>query len=176
MSQTLTVILTSLTRMDWPLFNAVSLNSGEGADVVREAAAAALDFELPETAVEWLEQGRSIVWGELLQLRSTHEELSSAYPDHARRLRELSAALEDAGATHERSSSALLEHIQRAIRDIAMHRMEETRQEGADRLRTLAIERDDLLHEIRRFPGFERFLLQKEFSQLRTSAHAGPVV
>ncbi|KAF8139598.1 CHAT domain-containing protein [Boletus edulis] len=170
----------------------------DGADVVREAAAAALDFELPETAVEWLEQGRSIVWGELLQLRSTHEELSSAYPDHARRLRELSAALEDAGATHERSSSALLEHIQRAIRDMsmehtggadegslftfakqassAMHRMEEIWQQGADRLRTLAIERDDLLHEIRRFPGFERFLLQKEFSQLRTSAHAGPVV
>ncbi|KAF8139661.1 TPR-like protein [Boletus edulis] len=169
-----------------------------GTDVVREAAAAALDFGLPETAVEWLEQGRSIVWGELLQLRSTHEELSSAYPDHARRLRELSAALEDAGATHERSSSALLEHARRGIRETltehtggtdeeslftfakqassAMHRMEETWQQGTDRLRTLAIERDNLLHEIRRFPGFERFLLQKEFSQLRTSAHAGPVV
>ncbi|KAG6373234.1 TPR-like protein [Boletus reticuloceps] len=170
----------------------------QGANVVREAAAAALDFGLPETAVEWLEQGRSIVWGELLQLRSTHEELSSAYPDHACRLRELSAALEDAGATHERSSSALLEHAQRGIREMltvhtggadeeswftfakqglsAMHRVEETWQQGADRLRTLAIERDDLLHEIRRFAGFERFLLQKEFSQLRTSAHAGPVV
>ncbi|KAF8119907.1 CHAT domain-containing protein [Boletus edulis] len=170
----------------------------QGADVVREAAAAALDFGLPETAVEWLEQGRSIVWGELLQLRSTHEELSSAYPDHTRRLRELSAALEDAGATHERSSSALFEHVQRGIREMstehtggtdeeslftfakqassAMYRMEEIWQQGTDRLRTLAIERDDLLHEIRRFPGFERFLLQKEFSQLRTSAHAGPVV
>ncbi|KAG6373193.1 hypothetical protein JVT61DRAFT_6813 [Boletus reticuloceps] len=170
----------------------------QGADVVREAAAAALDFGLPETAVEWLEQGRSIVWGGLLQLRSTHEELSSAYPDHARRLRELSAALEDAGATHERSSSALLESVQRGIREMsrehtggandeslfifakqassAIHRMEETWQQGTDRLRTLAIERDDLLHEIRRFPGFEQFLLQKEFSQLRTSAHAGPVV
>ncbi|KAF8139602.1 TPR-like protein [Boletus edulis] len=171
-----------------------------GADVVREAAAAALDFGFPETAVEWLEQGRSIVWGELLQLRSTHEELSSTYPNHAHRLRELSAALEDAGATRERSSSALLERVQRGIHEMslatehtagtdeesfftfakqmwsAIQREKETWQQGADKLRTLAIERDDLLHEIRRFPGFERFLLQKEFSQLRTSAHAGPVV
>ena len=53
-----------------------------GADVVREAAAAALDSGLPETAVEWLEQGRSIVWGELFQLRSSYKELSSAHPDY----------------------------------------------------------------------------------------------
>ncbi|KAF8431187.1 hypothetical protein L210DRAFT_3651244 [Boletus edulis BED1] len=36
-----------------------------GADVVHEAAAAALDSEFLELAVEWLEKGRSIVWGEL---------------------------------------------------------------------------------------------------------------
>ncbi|KAF8121598.1 hypothetical protein EV363DRAFT_1457371 [Boletus edulis] len=55
-----------------------------GADVVREAAAAAaLDTGLPETAVEWLEQGRSIIWGELHQLRSSDEYLTSAHPEHA---------------------------------------------------------------------------------------------
>ena len=74
--------------------------------MVREAAAAALDSGLPETAVEWLEQGRPIVWGELFHLRSSYEELSSVHPDHARRLRELSVALEDAGSTREKSSSA----------------------------------------------------------------------
>ena len=68
-------------------------------DVVREGAAAALDLGHPELAVEWLEQGRSVVWGELLQLRSSFDELSSAYPDHARQLRQLSAELEHAGAT-----------------------------------------------------------------------------
>ena len=36
--------------------------------------------------------------------------------------------------------------------------------------------RSKLLQEIRGFPGFERFLLRKEFSQLRTSALSGPVV
>ena len=77
--------------------------------MVREAAAAALDLGLPETAVEWLEQGRSIVWGELFQLRSSYEEVSSAHPDHARRLRELSAALEHASATREKSLSTFSE-------------------------------------------------------------------
>ncbi|KAG6372542.1 hypothetical protein JVT61DRAFT_7651 [Boletus reticuloceps] len=138
----------------------------QGTDVVREAAATALDAGLPETAVEWLEQGRSIVWGELFQLRSSHEELSSAHPDHARRLLDLSAALDSAGATREKSLPTFLEQAQDS----------ETLQQVADRHRMLAIKRDKLLQEIRRFPGFKRFLLQKDFSQLRASAHSGPVV
>jgi tetratricopeptide (TPR) repeat protein len=142
-----------------------------GANVVREAAAAALDSRLLETAVEWLEQGRSIVWGELFQLRSSYDELSSAHPDHARRLRELSATLEHASATREKSLSALLEQT-----GSAAHRVMESLQQAADRHRALAIERGELLQEVRGFPGFEQFLFPKEFSQLRASAHTGPVV
>ncbi|KAF8132583.1 CHAT domain-containing protein [Boletus edulis] len=142
-----------------------------GADVVREAAAAALDLGFPELAVEWLEQGRSIVWGELLQLRGSYEQLSSAHPNYAHRLRELSAALDDAGATREQTLSTFLEST-----DDAMHRTTRTLQQDADRHRKLAIERDKLLQEIRRLPGFERFLLPKDFPQLRASAHSGPVV
>ena len=143
----------------------------QGADVVREAAATALDSGHPETAVEWLEQGRSIVWGELFQLRSSYDDLSSAYPDHSYRLRELSAALEYAGATREKSLSSLPEEAQSVER-----RATESLEQHADRHRTLAIKRDELLQEIRRLPDFERFLLHKEFSQLRASAHSGPVV
>ncbi|KAF8132372.1 hypothetical protein EV363DRAFT_1328005 [Boletus edulis] len=142
-----------------------------GADVVREAAAAALDSGFPELAVVWLEQGRSIVWGELLQLRGSYEQLSSAHPDHARRLRELSAALDDAGATREKSLSTFSEST-----DDPIHRATQTLQQVADTHRTLAIERDKLLQEIRRLPGFNRFLLPKDFSQLRASAQSGPVV
>ena len=138
-----------------------------GADVVREAAAAALESGLPETAVEWLEQARSIVWGDLFQLRSSYEDLSFSYPDRAHKLRELSAALECASATHEKSLSAISESTPSATRSL--------QQEG-DRHRALAIERDSLLQDIRKLPGFERFLLQKHFSQLRASAHSGPVV
>ncbi|KAF8132284.1 CHAT domain-containing protein [Boletus edulis] len=142
-----------------------------GADVVREAAAAALDSGFPELAVEWLEQGRSIVWGELLQLRGSYEQLSSAHPDHARRLRELSAALDDAGATREKSLSTFSEST-----DDPMHRATQMLRQVADTHRRLSIERDKLLQDIRRLPGFNRFLLPKDFSQLRASAHSGPVV
>ncbi|KAF8443803.1 CHAT domain-containing protein [Boletus edulis BED1] len=142
-----------------------------GADVVREAAAAALDSGFPELAVEWLEQGRSIVWGELLQLRGSYEQLSSAHSDHARRLRELSAALDDAGATREKSLSTFSEST-----DDPMHRATQMLRQVADTHRRLSIERDKLLQDIRRLPGFNRFLLPKDFSQLRASAHSGPVV
>ena len=142
-----------------------------GANVVREAAAAALDSGLLETAVEWLEQGRSIVWGEHFQLRRSYEELSFAHPDHAHRLRKLSAALEHASATREKSLSTLLKQT----RSTAYHVTESLQQE-VDRQRTLAIERDKLLQEIRRLPGFEQFLRRTKFSQLQASAHSGPVV
>ena len=132
----------------------------KGANLVREAAAAALDAGQPETAVEWLEEGHSVVWEELCQLRSTYEELSSTYPDHARRLRELSVALEHASIAHEKSFSSRC----------AMKPVEQ------DKRRMLAISRDKLLQVIRELPGFERFLLHKEFSQLRASANCGPVV
>ncbi|KAF8549794.1 hypothetical protein OG21DRAFT_1420732, partial [Imleria badia] len=143
----------------------------QGADVVREAAAAALDAGHPETAVEWLEQGRAIVWGELFQLRSSYEELSSVYPDHAHRLQQLSTALEHVSAAREKSLSSLSEQTQ-----IPDDRATVSLEQEADRHRMLAIERDKLLQEIRRFPGFERFLLNKGFSQIRASAHSGPVV
>lgn len=108
--------------------------------------------------------------GDLFQLRSSFEELSSAYPDHARRLRELSAALEQTSASREAFLSAFSDT------QSATHRAKESSQQEVERHRTLAIKRDKLLQEIRRFPGFEQFLLHKDFSQLRASVHARPVV
>ena len=120
-------------------FSARYTELARGVDVVREAAAAALESGLLETAVEWLEHGRSIVWGDLFQLRSSYEDLSFSHPDQAYRLRELSAALECASATHEKSLSALSEPTPSATRAL--------RQE-ADKHRSLAIERDTLLQDI----------------------------
>ena len=163
------VAMNLLPQLAW---NGLSLSHrytelARGADVAREAAAVALESGLPEIAVEWLEQGRSIVWGDLYQLRSSYEDLLSAHPDHARRLRELSTALDHASAAREKALSTLSEQTQNATTSL---------QKDADRHRRLAIERDKLLQDIRKLPGFERFLLRKEFSRLRASAHSGPVV
>ncbi|KAI9566935.1 TPR-like protein [Boletus coccyginus] len=166
------VAITLLSQLAWIGLSFTDRYSElmRGADVVRDAAAVALDLGFPETAVEWLEQGRSIVWGELSELRNSYEELSSAHPDLARRLRELSAALEHASTAREKSLSAVLEL------SAPLEYVSTADEKLADSHRALAIERDKLLHQIRDFPGFERFLLRKEFSQLRASAHSGPVV
>ncbi|KAF8548819.1 hypothetical protein OG21DRAFT_1422363, partial [Imleria badia] len=167
-------LLPQLAWIGLPLLRRYSLLV-QGADVVREAAAAALDSGCPEAAVEWLEEGRSIVWGELFQLRSTYEELSSVHPVHARRLQELSAALEHVSATHERALSLPSEETPTQS---PRHSATQTQslEQDTEKHRALAIKRDKLLQEIRGLPGFERFLIHKEFSQLRASAHSGPVV
>ena len=82
-----------------------------------------------------------------------------------------SAALEHASVSREKSWSLFLEQTEGA-----MHHAPASLQQEADRHHTLAIERDQLLQTIRTLPGFERFLLQRAFSQLRAAAHAGPVV
>jgi len=82
------------------------------------------------------------------------------------RLRDLPATLDDdAGATREKSLSTSSE-----LTDGSIRRATQTLQQEAGRHRSLAIERDKLLEEIRRAPGFERFHLPKDFSQLRASA------
>ncbi|KAG8708943.1 hypothetical protein FRC08_018623 [Ceratobasidium sp. 394] len=47
------------------------------AEVVLEGVAAAIALQAYSRALEWLEQGRSIVWNQLLQLRSPFEQLSA---------------------------------------------------------------------------------------------------
>ena len=41
--------------------------------LVNKAAAAAVRYGEPSLALEWLEQGRSVVWGQMLQLRSSFD-------------------------------------------------------------------------------------------------------
>ena len=132
------------------------------ADVVRDAAATALEFGHTEIAVEWLEQGRSVVWAQHFQLRTPLDALRSVYPNLADHLERVSSELEHASASHDQftfqriGESSLEQHTQRH--------------------HALALEQERLLEQIRSMPSFERFLLPKLFSQLRASAHSGTVV
>jgi hypothetical protein len=63
--------------------------------LVRDAVAAAITAEQYDTAIEWLEQGRSIVWGQLLQLRNPADHLQDAHPGLATKLQHISKLLED---------------------------------------------------------------------------------
>ncbi|KAJ7618647.1 CHAT domain-containing protein [Roridomyces roridus] len=65
--------------------------------VVRDAAACALEAKEPEKAVEWLEQGRAVIWGQMLNLRTPMDALMEQDPKRAHELLSLSSQLERLG-------------------------------------------------------------------------------
>ncbi|KAG8728637.1 hypothetical protein FRC12_021606, partial [Ceratobasidium sp. 428] len=63
--------------------------------VISEAAVAAILASRYDLAVEWLEQGRCLVWSQMLQLRTPLDSLHASYPELANELHRLSSWLED---------------------------------------------------------------------------------
>ncbi|KAJ7090712.1 CHAT domain-containing protein [Mycena epipterygia] len=130
--------------------------------VVRDAAAAAIASGDSQKAVEWLEQGRSVIWGQLLDLRTPVDALKQKHSELANRLVFLSAQLEGSG-----------------IRASDSDRIESSTQQSlqliAENAHQNAYEREELLKQIRTLPGFSRFLLPKTFSELSQAAQQGPV-
>lgn len=113
-------------------------------------AAAAIDSHRLNLALEWLEIGRNIMWGQIISLRTPLDDLREADPGLAGRLGGVFSALDHSGPSTEvviESSSEVT--VERGIQ--TRHR--------------LAEEKDDLLERARRIPGFERFMLPKRFSE-----------
>lgn len=124
------------------------------------AAAAALNagksgFE----ALELLEQGRCVISGLLLDMRTDLSELAEQYPNTAAEFEllrdELDLPARDA-ALSEKSLPSLQSHTDRRFK--------------ADRNLT------DLIATIRSLPGFERFLLPPTQNELMAAADEGPIV
>jgi tetratricopeptide (TPR) repeat protein len=125
------------------------------AGLASDAAAAALDAGRPERAVELLERGRTVLWNQVLHLRSDVDVLAAAAPGLASRLSEIRRVL-DAPPEHSVGS--------------------ETATASTDLRLRLAREWDDLIRQARRLPGFEHFARPTPFGELRDAAADGPVV
>ncbi|KAJ7135825.1 CHAT domain-containing protein [Mycena epipterygia] len=131
--------------------------------VVRDAAATAIAAGQPEKAVEWLEQGRSIIWGQLLNLRTPVDVLKQKHPEVAQKLMYLSMQLE--GAVTQGSDPNIPDSgPQKSLNTIA-HNAHEN-----------AHERARLLKQIRELEGFEHFFLPKTILELSPAAREGPVI
>ncbi|KAJ7084120.1 CHAT domain-containing protein [Mycena epipterygia] len=128
--------------------------------VVRDAASAAITGHDYQKAVEWLDQGRSVIWGQLLNLRTPVDELRKNHPALAEQLVTLSASLETAGTRSD---------------DVAGASEPQSLQSIAQKSHALVLERNDILQQIRELPGFQRFLLSKTISELSLAANMGPV-
>ncbi|KAK0234516.1 CHAT domain-containing protein [Armillaria nabsnona] len=128
--------------------------------IVNEAAAYALALGEADTALEWLEMGRAIVWGQLHKLRSPVDSLSDAHPKLAEELSQVAVALEKAS-----SRGVNTEHFKvLSLEDIAKEH------------RRLATRWDSLVERVRALPGFEDFLQPKKLATLKNAAKLGPVV
>jgi tetratricopeptide (TPR) repeat protein len=127
--------------------------------IARDAAAAAISLEQYEKALEWLEQGRSIVWTQILQLRTPVDELREVNPDLADRLLKTSRLLE------QRSGPS-------GISDEAVQSIEEQGRQ----YRSLTMEWESIIEQVRSLPDFEDFLRPPSSYHLINAARNGPVV
>ncbi|KDN42638.1 hypothetical protein RSAG8_06595, partial [Rhizoctonia solani AG-8 WAC10335] len=131
-------------------------------DLAVEAASCAILLKDFDHALEWLEQGRSIVWNQILKLRDPFDKISASDPTLAQALGEVGRELEKAGS---RVSAKLLWANYNS--DIAVE---------ARRHRHLASEWDRLLRQARCLPGCESFLQPQRAKELKRVAKDGPVV
>ncbi|KAJ7266778.1 CHAT domain-containing protein [Mycena rebaudengoi] len=132
----------------------------EAGQVVRDAASVAIAVHDYKKAVEWLDQGRSVIWGQLLNLRTPVDALRERHPGLANQLVSLSTSLETTGT---RSNV-----VADAMNPQSLHSI-------AQQSHAFALERNHVLQQIRELPGFERFLLSKPISELLLAANMGPV-
>ncbi|KAJ7436030.1 TPR-like protein [Mycena latifolia] len=135
----------------------------QAGQVVRDAASVAIAANQLSTAVEWLEQGRSVIWGQIFNLRTPVDDLRKSHPDLADELVSYSTQLEAAGI----KSHAIVGMD--AGPSQSLHAV-------AQDAHALADKRTKLLKQIRKLAGFERFLLPKPISELSLAATMGPVV
>ncbi|KAG1896758.1 CHAT domain-containing protein [Suillus fuscotomentosus] len=105
------------------------------------------------TAVELLEQGRSVFWTRLARFRTPLDELSGSG--------DIGTALAE---EFKRSSFCLRS---------AFHQYTEDR---SLRIQQLTMQWDDVITRIRMLPDFSRFLLPPLFSDLQKAAEHGPVI
>ncbi|KAG8710737.1 hypothetical protein FRC09_020954 [Ceratobasidium sp. 395] len=130
--------------------------------LISEAAAVAILTNRCDLAVEWLEQGRCLVWGQILQLRTPLEKLRASHPELANELCRLSSQLEDTGgfAQDYRSSD----------------KYEGLSQNDAYTRSELADSRDRLIDKIRLQPDFDDFLRPSKASTITARVQQGVTV
>ncbi|KAG8817399.1 hypothetical protein FRC17_011248, partial [Serendipita sp. 399] len=122
--------------------------------IAQDAAAAAISLHQFDRAVEWLEQGRSIVWTQILQLRTPVDQLRDVDPRLANDLLRISRLLDSGTQDGEKLSS----------------------EEEGRRYRALAEKWEGIIKRVRELPDFEDFLRPPRFHRLLGAAKNGPVV
>ncbi|KAH6888936.1 CHAT domain-containing protein [Coprinopsis sp. MPI-PUGE-AT-0042] len=133
--------------------------------IALKAASAACSLGRVDKALEWLEQGRCIVWSQLSNLRTPIDDLRLHNWELAQRVADVSKQLETAGSSRGQSHIGLSTSEKISLEDEARAHLK------------LARQWDDLLKTVRSIPSFESFLQPLPCSSLLQRLPAtGPVV
>ncbi|KAK0480319.1 CHAT domain-containing protein [Armillaria novae-zelandiae] len=124
----------------------------------RQAARAAVHLGSRETALEWIEQCRSIVWRRVLNLRVSMDAVANVEPPLAHRLREVSDKLQ---------RGAYFDLLGTEEGTLEMRKQQRYR---------LAEEWEDLVAQTRLLPGFADFLKPKNGAYFASREFGGMVV
>ncbi|KAG9083206.1 hypothetical protein FRC06_004655, partial [Ceratobasidium sp. 370] len=130
--------------------------------LVTEAAASAISAQKCPLALEWLEEGRAIVWSQMLQLRTPFDSLYKADPDLAEQIKQVANDLAQA-------SKPLPAPTRASIKNPTLDRTAQQR-------RRLAATWDELLDKARSLPGYHSFLQPKRFGDLTPAATSTTIV
>ncbi|QRW12510.1 CHAT domain protein [Ceratobasidium sp. AG-Ba] len=117
-----------------------------------------------DLALEWLEQGRCLVWSQMLQLRAPVDSLGVLHPEVAQEFKSLSHWLENISSVEFERHSTLDNHDGNLVRDITCIYSQ------------LAHQRDQLIENIRLLPSFEDFLRPPRASKLISHVRRGVAV
>ncbi|PPQ90624.1 hypothetical protein CVT25_006607, partial [Psilocybe cyanescens] len=158
-----TTMVDLLSQLAWP---GLSLSSQISVlrfanQVACNAAAIALHFKDPYRALEWLEQGRTVSWNQLLHMRSPLLELKAQEPELAEKIIELSRQL-DVGERKPEASLTQKEEASKSSMTFTKN--------------PVALEREKLLQKARAIPGLERLMMAKNYSDFHIGTYDGPVV
>ncbi|GIJ12811.1 CHAT domain-containing protein [Micromonospora andamanensis] len=141
-----------------------------------DAAAVAIALDLPERAVELLEYGRGVLLTRAHDAGADLAALRARAPRLAERLAATQAALDRLDPVTGPAGSGPLGGPAAAVVPVAVPPVADEPGAGSERRHELAVQRREVLAEIRRLPGFERFLRPPPFAELARAGEDGPVV
>ncbi|KAI0825510.1 CHAT domain-containing protein [Irpex lacteus] len=139
--------------------------------VVAKAAASAIAAGNFIQAVEWIENGRMLVWSHILQLRTPLKNLCQLHPQLGANLGQVSQALQCAAILPSSTTTPHLPwntslDIQRSPTNVDVQ---------TKTSHSYAIEYKKLIAQVRELDGFEDFLKSKTLTQLAGACTSGPI-
>jgi tetratricopeptide (TPR) repeat protein len=131
------------------------------AGLAADAAGCAIAAGQPDRAVELVEQGRGVLWSQLLETRTDVTQLQQVAPELATRLDDVRMELDRPGSL---TTPVAITQASAGSAGLVDHQM------------ALADQWDELVDQVRALPGFEAFLHPPHIEELRRAAAGGPVV